>query len=226
MFGLRQDLSVGGAYQLGGIALGGAVAGLLPATFPPDGGPTALDRTLATPIHSALDTRPGIYQALVIPSNGYILLPLLLLAGAWFAYRGDRWRAAIMVIVPELAVGINAVLWKPLCDRHLHDYLAYPSGHTVHLVAVATAFIVLVDSVRARVIALVVAVLALFAAAVGMVGLGYHLPTDIIGGAAAAIAMVLALCWAAQRLTSRARRHRASPAEPNSAQSVARPGGP
>lgn len=200
MFGLQQDTSLEGLLRLGGIALGGAVTGLLPLTFPPDGGPTAFDRALATPIHAALDTEPGVYQALVFPSNAYILVPLLLLAAAWFGYRGRWRRAAIMVVVPELALGLNAVLWKPLWDRHLHDYLAYPSGHTVHLVATATAFIVLIDSVRARVIALVVASVALLAAAVGMIGLDYHLPTDIIGGAAVAIAMVLALCWAAQLL--------------------------
>ncbi|MEU7143863.1 phosphatase PAP2 family protein [Nocardia sp. NPDC046473] len=203
MGGLRQDTRLEGLLRLGGIALGGSVTVLLPVTFPPDGGATAFDRALATPIHSALDTRPGIYQALVVPSNAYILLPLLLLASAWFGYRGQWWRAAVMVAVPELALGLNSVLWKPLWDRHLHDYLAYPSGHTVHLVAIATAFIVLVDSVRVRVITFVVAVLSLLMAAVGMVGLDYHLPTDIIGGAAAAIAMVLALCWPAQLFIDR-----------------------
>ncbi|GAA5091752.1 phosphatase PAP2 family protein [Nocardia iowensis] len=205
MFGLRQDVIPGGAFRLGGIALGGAVAGLLPATFPPDGGPTALDRALAAPIHSALDSRPGIYQALVIPSNAYILLPLLLLACTWFGYRGDWRRAAIMLVVPELALGLNTWLWKPLWNRQLHDYLAYPSGHTVHLIAIATAFIVLVDSMRARITALVVAVAAQCAAAIGMIGLDYHLPTDILGGVAAAVAMVLALCSAALSLTGGAR---------------------
>ncbi|MFF3229004.1 phosphatase PAP2 family protein [Nocardia suismassiliense] len=200
MFGLRQDVSTGGALRLGGIALGGAVAAGLPATFPPDGGPTSLDRDLAAPIHSALGTRPGIYQALVVPSNAYILVPLLLLAAAWFGYRGRWWQAATMVVVPELALGLNTWLWKPLWDRHLHDYLAYPSGHTVHLVAIATTFIVLIDSIRARLIALTVAVVTLLAVAVGMVGLDYHLPTDIIGGTAAAIAMALALCLLAQTL--------------------------
>ncbi|WP_433664908.1 phosphatase PAP2 family protein [Nocardia sp. CA-128927] len=222
MIGLRQDTSIGGALRLGGIALSGAVTGVLPLTFPPDGGPTGFDRTLADPIHSALDSRPGIAQALMIPSNAYILLPLLLLAAAWFGYQGQWWRAAIMVLVPELAVGLNAWLWKPLWDRHLHDYLAYPSGHTVHLVAIATAFIVLIDSVRARVIALVIAMVALLVVAVGMVRLDYHLPTDIIGGAAAAIAMVLALCWAAQLLidlgSARSGRRHASPAEQHSTQ--------
>lgn len=203
MFGLPQDTRLGGSLRLVAIVVSAAVTGLVPLTFPPDGGATAFDRAVATRIHSAFDARSGIYEALVLPSNGYILLPLLLLAGAWFGYRGRWRRAAIMVLVPELALGLNALLWKPLWDRHLHDYLAYPSGHTVHLVAIATAFIVLTDSIRARLIAFAVAVAAVLAAAVGMIGLDYHLPTDIIGGAAVAIATVLALCWVAQALFDR-----------------------
>ncbi|MEV6562142.1 phosphatase PAP2 family protein [Nocardia sp. NPDC051756] len=206
MFGLPQDTRLGGQLRLAGIVVSAAITGLVPLTFPPDGGATAFDRAVARPIHSAFDARPGIYQALVVPSNGYILLPLLLLAGAWFGYRGQWRRAAIMVVVPELALGLNALLWKPLWDRHLHDYLAYPSGHTVHLVAIATAFIVLVDSMRAQLIAFTVALVAMLAAAVGMIGLDYHLPTDIVGGATIAIATVLTLCWAAQALFDRPRR--------------------
>ncbi len=97
-----------------------------------------------------------------------------------------------MVAIPEVVVGFNSWVLKPLWDRPLHDYLAYPSGHTVHLVAIATAFVVLTDSTRARVVTILVATAALVCAAVGMIGLGYHLPTDILGGAAVAIALVVA----------------------------------
>jgi undecaprenyl-diphosphatase len=69
----------------------------------------------------------------------------------------------------------------------------------VHLVAIATAFVVLTDSMRARVVTIVIATVALVCAAVGMIGLGYHLPTDILGGAAVAIALVV-VCW---KLTER-----------------------
>ncbi|ASF12893.1 phosphatase PAP2 family protein [Nocardia brasiliensis] len=178
--------------------MGATVTGALPATFPPDGGPTTLDRTLAAPIHAALDARPGLAEFLVVPSNGYILLPLLAIAAGWFAYR-SRWRsAALMLAVPGLAVALNAWVWKPLWHRQLHDYLAYPSGHTVHLVAIATTFFVLADSPRARLSTVAVAIPALLAAAAGMIGLDYHLPTDIIGGTAAAVAMALTFCWAAR----------------------------
>ncbi|WP_433621508.1 phosphatase PAP2 family protein [Nocardia sp. CA-120079] len=181
------------------VLVGLGIAVMLPLTFPGDGAATDLDREVAEPIHSALDEHPVSYEALVIPSNGYILIPLLLAAAAWFGYRG-RWRRAVaMVVIPQVVVGINSWVLKPLWDRPLHDYLAYPSGHTVHLVAIATAFVVLTDSTRARVGAIVIATAALVCAAVGMIGLGYHLPTDILGGTAVAIALVV-VCW---KLTER-----------------------
>ncbi|WP_433762324.1 phosphatase PAP2 family protein [Nocardia sp. CA-135398] len=176
------------------VLVGVAVAATLPLTFPGDSGATDLDRALAQPIHSALDDHPGGYQALVISSNGYILIPLLLAAAAWFGHRKQWRRAVAMVVIPEVVVGLNSWVLKPLWDRPLHDYLAYPSGHTVHLVAIATAFVVLTESTRARVVTIVSATVALVCAAVGMIGLGYHLPTDILGGAAVAIALVV-VCW-------------------------------
>jgi undecaprenyl-diphosphatase len=183
----------------------GAVTVAVPLTFPHDGGPTGVDREVAAPIHTELDGHPGVYQALVIPSNGYILIPLLLMAAAWFAYRGDRWRAATMLVVPELTVAINSWLLKPLWERPLHDYLAYPSGHTVHLVAIATTFVLLTESARARAVVFALTTVALCGAAVGMIGLGYHLPTDILGGGSAAIALVTLLCWSAERVRTRSR---------------------
>ena len=196
MIALRERL---GRYRADVIALCVVIAGalitvLLPLTFPHNGGPTGVDDALADPIHSAVDGHLGVYRALVIPSNGYILIPLLFTAAAWFGYRGWWRRAAAMVVIPEVAVGINSWVLKPLWDRPLHDYLAYPSGHTVHLVAIATAFVLLIDSTRARVRTAVLAMAALLCAATGMIGLGYHLPTDLLGGAAAAVAMVTALC--------------------------------
>ncbi|MEV6428098.1 phosphatase PAP2 family protein [Nocardia sp. NPDC051463] len=192
----QQVLGSPAALRLGLVLFCAAVMWGLPLTFPRDKGPTELDRDLAEPIHTALDSHPDIYRALVIPSNGYILIPLLLVAACWFGYRGERWRAATMVVVPELAVAVNAWLLKPLWERPLHDYLAYPSGHTVHLVAIAATFLVLIDASRARAVVLALAAVSLCAAAIGMIGLGYHLPTDIVGGIAAAIAMVTVLCWA------------------------------
>lgn len=198
MLAVPEKFASGNIVRTGVAAAGAAVTVAVPITLPADGGPSAVDRAIADPLQSALDARPGVYEALVVPSNGYILLPLLLLACAWFAYRGDRRRALTMAVVPELAVAVNTWLLKPLWGRQWQDYLAYPSGHTVHLVAIASTFVLLADTHRTRCTVCAVASVALLAAATGMVGLDYHHPTDILGGAAAAIAMVILLCWAAE----------------------------
>ncbi|MEV6280308.1 phosphatase PAP2 family protein [Nocardia sp. NPDC051832] len=175
---------------------------LVPLSFPVGGGATEVDREVSGAIHGALDGR-GVYQALVFPSNAYVVLPLLLAAVAWFAYRRQWWRAATMFVVPEITLAINAGFLKPLWDRPLDGYLAYPSGHTVHLVAVATTFALLTDSARVRYCVAAVTGLATAAVTAGMIGLGYHHLTDVLGGIAAAIALVTALCWAAQLLADR-----------------------
>lgn len=209
MLAVPEKLVPGNVVRIGVAAVGAAVTVAVPMTLPADGGPSAVDRAIADPLHSALDARPGVYEALVVPSNGYILLPLLLLACAWFAYRGDLHRAVTMAIVPELAVAVNTWLLKPLWGRQWQDYLAYPSGHTVHLVAIAGTFVLLADTHRTRCAVCAMASLALLAAAAGMVGLDYHHPTDILGGAAAAIVMVILLCWAAEFRRGRNSRPRA-----------------
>nr|WP_244969745.1 phosphatase PAP2 family protein [Nocardia cerradoensis] len=93
-----------------------------------------------------------------------------------------------------MVVAINTWALKPLWDRHLQHYLAYPSGHTVQFVAIATGVLLVAATVRWRIVIGVLAALALAAVAVGMVGRGYHYPTDVVGGTAFAIAAVTA-CW-------------------------------
>jgi len=185
------------------IAAGTALTVALPLTFPADDGPSGLDAAVADPI--AATVSPGLAEVLVAPSNAPVVLAVLLAAVGWFAVR-RRWRAALtMLVVPELALAINTVVLKPLWDRQMHDYLAYPSGHTVHLVAVATTFACLVTTRTARITVAALTVLALLAITPGMVVLGYHRPTDVLGGAAAATALVAALCWLAEALRAAVR---------------------
>lgn len=184
------------------IGAGAAVSIALPLTFPADGGPTALDTAVADPVTTALS--PGVAEVLVAPSNGPVVLLLLLAGCAWFAAH-RRWRCAVtMLVVPEVILAINTWLLKPLWDRRIQDHLAYPSGHTVHLVAVATTFACLVTSTAARIVVAVLTVLALLVITPGMVELGYHHPTDVLGGAAAAAAMAIGLCGLASLPHARA----------------------
>ncbi|WP_280499166.1 phosphatase PAP2 family protein, partial [Nocardia cyriacigeorgica] len=177
---------------------GGAGAGSARVAFalstPPRGGPTGLDQRIGEPISAALDPRPWVAEVLALASNTWVVIALMLAGAAWFGWQQRWWRAASMVAVPEVAAGLNTWALKPFWGRPLHDYLAYPSGHTVHLVAVATTFLVLIESTRARLIIAGCAVVAWVSAAIGMIALDYHHATDIIGGAGAAIAMSVLLC--------------------------------
>ncbi|WP_051178426.1 phosphatase PAP2 family protein [Nocardia concava] len=176
------------------LLLAGVVVTLLvPLSFPPGGGSTSLDLTLERDIHSVLDAHRWVYSVLIFPSDSYVVLPMLLASAAWFAYRRQWWQAGFALVAPELVVAVNTFALKPFWGRELQHYLAYPSGHTVQLVAVATAFALVSDSARVRAVTTIVMIVVLPAVMIGMVGFGYHHPTDVLGGTAAAVALVTAL---------------------------------
>ncbi|WP_196814407.1 phosphatase PAP2 family protein [Nocardia sp. BMG111209] len=179
--------------------MGVLVTVLVPLAIPAGGGPAGADRGLEGVLQRACERDPGLFRALVIPSDGYVLIPLLLLGVLWYARRGDLFAAGFLLVAPELAVAINTWALKPLWHRHLHHYLAYPSGHTVQFVAIATGFVLVAADGRTRIAVGVTAAVVLVPVAAGMVGLGYHHPTDIVGGAAAAVALVSAMYLGADR---------------------------
>ena len=194
------------------VVIGLLITVTIPLSFPPDGGPTAVDRAIGDRVHEGLDTHPGLYHALVVPSNAYVVLPILLLGVLYCLYRRDWWGAGFLVVIPELVVALNTWVLKPLWDRQLDDYLAYPSGHTVQFTAIVTGVLLVVADARTRIVIGAVAAAALVAFAVGMVGLGYHYPSDIAGGATVALAAALG-CWAALTPVRR-RTERGAPGEP------------
>ncbi|MFE5477628.1 phosphatase PAP2 family protein [Nocardia sp. NPDC056541] len=186
------------AVRVAAIGAGAALTASLPLTFPADGGPTELDSVVPDNTVSA-----GLAQVLVTPSNAPVVVALLLVACAFFALHRQWWRTVTMLVVPEVALVVNTWLLKPLWDRQLDDHLAYPSGHTVHMVAVATTFACLVTDLRTRITVATLTVLALIAITPAMAELGYHHPTDVLGGAAAAASMAIGLCWISDALHAR-----------------------
>lgn len=201
------------------VVLGLLITVTIPLTFPPDGGPTALDRAIGDRVHTELDNHPGLYHALVVPSNAYVVLPILLIGVLCCLYRRDWWGAGFLIVVPELVVALNTWVLKPLWGRHLDDYLAYPSGHTVQFTAIVTGVLLIVANTRVRIAIAVIAACALVAFSVGMIGLGYHHPSDIAGGAAVALAAVVG-CWAVSAVLRRRVETR-----PDSGGSIATTGG-
>ncbi len=186
------------AVRVTAIGVGAALTAAIPLTFPANGGPGELDSAV-----SQNTVSPDLAQVLVTPSNAPVVVALLLAAGAWFALHRQWWQAVTMLVVPELALAVNTWLLKPLWDRRLDDHLAYPSGHTVHMVAVATTFVCLATDLRTRIVVATLTVLALIAITPAMAVLGYHHPTDVLGGAAAGASMAIGLCWLSDALHAR-----------------------
>ena len=157
--------------------------GLIVAPNPPG----ALDGWAAA---TAVRVSAGVLHALVLPTEPYLLIPAIaLIAGVCF-YRHRRRDAALAVTGPVVAVAMNTWALKPAFGRLKDGALAYPSGHTVSLVAVLVVVVLLV---RMKTVAVVVSVVLAGCGAVGMIGLGYHFLTDIAGGVCFAAGVVTAL---------------------------------
>ncbi|MGW1737947.1 phosphatase PAP2 family protein [Nocardia sp. NPDC001965] len=178
-------------------AAGATVAATIPLSFPPGGGPTTLDLAVNARVDPRLDPRPWIAEVLALATNTGVVLAILCGGAVWFAWQRRWWETATMALVPEAAVAVNAWALKPLWSRPLHDYLAFPSGHTVHLVALVTTLVLLLRSVRARAVTIVLGAAALCGGGIGMIALDYHMATDVVGGAATGIALAIALYWVA-----------------------------
>jgi membrane-associated phospholipid phosphatase len=145
---------------------------------------------------SRIDTRVdgwpyGLLRVLVLPTEPYVLLPVLALLVAWCLHRSRPRDAVFVALAPAVAVAANTWVLKPLFDRWKGDTLVYPSGHTVSMVATVVVILVLTRGL-ARTITAVVGAVLLVAVTIGMIGLGYHYLTDIVGGTFFAIATVLA----------------------------------
>jgi membrane-associated phospholipid phosphatase len=151
------------------------------------GAPTAVDRV----VESAVTGWPhGLLRALVLPTEPYVLLPVLALLVVW--RRSRPWDALFVVLAPAIAVAANTWLLKPLFDRWKGDTLVYPSGHTVSMVATIAVVFALTHGL-ARTVTAVGGALLLVGVAIGMVGLGYHYLIDVVGGVFFALAVVPAV---------------------------------
>jgi len=126
-----------------------------------------------------------------------VALVVSLAVVAW--RRGDRWAALLGIVAPALAVTLVDVLAKPLVGRYRGTVLAFPSGHATVAAAAATVVLVLLNRWygwhRALCWLPVVALLPL-AVGAGVVRLGWHYPTDVVGGVAFGSAVVVALAAA------------------------------
>ncbi len=195
-----------GAFAL---ALGVAVAG--------QRSPTGFDAAF----ESGVDGTFGgawVLTLLVAPTEPWAVLTVLAAVAGFGLARGRPEVVVLAVAGPALAVSVNTWVLKPAFGRYYDDHLAYPSGHTVSLVAAVTVVALLVRLRRARLLTVVCGTLLTGCAAVGMAGLDYHYVTDVAGGAATAVSLVSGFALLGNvslrsgRRARRARRRRPEPA--------------
>ncbi|MBB5856990.1 phosphatase PAP2 family protein [Amycolatopsis umgeniensis] len=154
-------------------------------------------------VERAFGPDTDLLRLLVLPTEAYVLIPVAAIAVALCLSGRRRLEAVLIVVGPLIAILANTWVLKPLFDRWKNTYLAYPSGHTVALVAVLTVLVLLARPGVATAVIAVVGAVVLGSVTIGMIGLGYHYLTDVVGGTLFAVAVVCAtwalLTWAARR---------------------------
>ncbi|MFD5094636.1 phosphatase PAP2 family protein [Amycolatopsis thailandensis] len=172
-------------------------------TLVPGEGPAGPDQLAAKWVERAFGGDPGLLRLLVLPTEAYVLIPVAAVAAALCLIGRRRLEAALTVVGPLVAILGNTWVLKPLFGRWKTTYLAYPSGHTVALVAVLTVLVLLARPGVATAVISVVGAVVLAGVTIGMIGLGYHYLTDVVGGTLFAVATVCAawssLSWAERR---------------------------
>jgi len=176
------------------VLLAAVVFAVLVARFAGTGpdGMSQVDRALLRPrFHGR-----SALEALVWIGTPETVIAVAGLSAAVAFWQGRRRLAAIALLGPGLT-GATTTLLKPVIDRTIVDgELAFPSGHTAGATALGlVAAIAVVGLLRPRP-AGALAVLAASAVpamivGTGMVLLGAHYPTDVLGGYTAAVAVVL-----------------------------------
>jgi membrane-associated phospholipid phosphatase len=161
------------------------------------------DAAAASWVNRTFGADPDLLRLFVLPTEAYVLIPAGLLVAGLCLLTRRRLEAVLAIAGPIIAILANTWLLKPVFGRWKHDYLAYPSGHTVSLVAVLTVLVLLARRGVATAVIAAVGVVALCSVTIGMIGLGYHYLTDVLGGTLFGVAAVLVtwllLRWAARR---------------------------
>lgn len=185
------------------VALGTTVMLIPGLVFAGETTARGLDAAAEDAVAAAFAGQPGLLRLFAAPTAPAVVLGMLLLIAGTCLRQRRPYGLALALCAPPIAIGANAWLLKPAFGRMLDDHLAYPSGHTVSLIAVATVLALLARPGAATWLTLASTTLALAAACVGMIGLRYHYLTDVLGATGFAVAVVLSLASALDALARR-----------------------
>lgn len=176
-----------------------AVVGGLAVRYQHTDRPGALDLRIMTWVDGVASGHPALFRFVVTVGGPGPVLGLAVVVAAvacWFGYR----RLGLLCVVAPALTGVVTTAVKPLVGRLIgHDDLSFPSGHTAAVSSVGLVLAVLVLDVTGsrrwtapRVLTALGVVLGCTAVmALAVVGAGMHYPTDAVGGAASATAVVI-----------------------------------
>jgi membrane-associated phospholipid phosphatase len=169
---------------------------------------TPLDASVTAWLDAHFDTRPLLTKLILLPTEIWLNVGILVVLALWRIWKGDRTQAFFVIASPILASTIGDVIAKPIINRRYGGWWAYPSGHTTVMVTTfLVAFLVLrpcLTQLWRTLLLLLLTILAIIGAS-GLVVHDYHYPTDTVGATAMTIALVLSLA-----LWLTARQHRAT----------------
>jgi membrane-associated phospholipid phosphatase len=190
-----------------GLLLAVAVGGLYLMIRP---GPTVLDRWIFTavrPVHHS-----GFLLVVTRLGSPFVVVAASV-AGFLATIRRNRPRAGALLAGPVLAVAACDWVIKPVVDRTFAGVVSFPSGTVAAVAAVATVGLVATpDPWRAVTAALGGTVTVL--AAMSVVALRWHYPTDALAGVAVGGGVVLVADCVARAVATRVARARAFEREP------------
>jgi undecaprenyl-diphosphatase len=142
----------------------------------------------------------GIFEAITISGSARVLSPLVIIMVAALL-RARRRLEALLLTASVVSGAIAVYVLKTLVDRarpRLWDTewywgSSFPSGHTLVVAALATAMVISANRIwpGSRKLAVLVAVVWIFAVGISRLVLGVHWPTDVL--AAICIGMFLPL---------------------------------
>jgi membrane-associated phospholipid phosphatase len=156
------------------------------------------DRAVDAPLVTVFSGHSALADLFAFPGT---TIPAVALSAAMVAacLRTGRINGAVLaaVAVPA-AVGLGDGLLKPWVDRSYLGQVAYPSGHTASVSALAaTAILLFLASAGPprwlRILILAVMSLLTVSVVVGVIGMPYHYFTDTVAGAAVGTGTVCAL---------------------------------
>jgi len=180
-----------------------ATVAVLALKYAGDSVPGRVDGHLDRAVDALPATGHGIARAAIVFGSPEIV-GVAAVAVALVCLLARSPRAAVFAVAGPGLTGVATTLGKPLVDRTIgySGGLAFPSGHTGGATSLALVVaLLLAASLRlgasgTAALAGACAVLVGGAVGTGMVMLGSHYPTDVVGGFCTAVAAVLAVALA------------------------------